>query len=99
MKAARFFWQYVREWSPSALEPTPAGYQGWARDLDLMFRVDGRSPQAFNELLDWIDQLPAAKSGFTWRKNVLSPGTLRQRWKEGKFADFLPSELAKEEFR
>jgi hypothetical protein len=99
MQAARFMWSYVREWSPSALEPTPAGYQAWARDVDLMFRLDGRTPAAFNELLDWIDSAPVGKSGFTWRKNALCPDTLRARWKEGKFADFLPSELRKEEFR
>lgn len=99
-RAARFFWSgYVKEWSPQAKEPTEAGYQAWALDLDRMFRLDKRSPQAFNELLDWIDTQPASKSGFTWRKNILSPATLRLRWNEGKFADFLPSELAREEFR
>lgn len=100
MRAARFMWGYVKDWSPTALEPSPSGYQAWARELDLMFRLDaGRTPQAFNELLDWIDRQPASKSGFTWRKNVLSPATLRARWKEGKFADFLPSALSGEEFR
>lgn len=100
MMAAKFFWEsYVKEWSPQAKEPTAAGFQAWARDIDLMFRVDKRTPEAFNELLDWIDRQPPSKSGFTWRKNVLSPATLRQRWNEGKFADFLPSELRKEEFR
>jgi hypothetical protein len=98
-KAAVFMWSYVREWSPTALEPTEARYQAWAKDLDLMFRLDGRSTGAFNELLDWIDKSPPSRSGFTWRKNILSPETLRQRWKEGKFADFLPSELKKEEYR
>jgi len=98
-QAARFFWSYVREWSPQAIEPTEAGYQAWARDCDLMFRKDGRSDAAFNELLDWIDSQPVSRNGFTWRKNVLSPGTLRERWKEGKFADFLPSELAKPELQ
>jgi hypothetical protein len=52
---AKFFWEYLREWSPSAKEPTLAGYQAWARDLDAMFRIDHRTPDEFNELLDWID--------------------------------------------
>jgi hypothetical protein len=97
--AAVFFWDYVKEWAPQARKPSEAGFQAWAKELDLMFRLDERTPAAFNELLDWIDKQPAAKSGFSWRKNVLSPATLRQRWKEGKFADFLPSELGREEFR
>jgi hypothetical protein len=98
-KAARFVWEYVHDWSPQAIEPTESGYQAWARDCDLMFRKDGRSPDAFNELLDWIDTRKPSKDGFTWRKNVLCPATLRKRWSEGKFADFLPSALAQEEFR
>lgn len=98
-KGAVFFWSYLREWAPQAIEPTPAGYQAWARDLDLMFRLDGRTTAAFNELLDWIDCQKESRDGFSWRKNIHSPGKLRQKWKEGKFADFLPSELAREEFR
>lgn len=98
-QAARFMWEYVRDWSPQAIEPTEAGYQGWARDCDLMFRKDGRTPEAFNELLDWIDTRKESKDGFSWRKNVLCPATLRKRWSEGKFADFLPSTLAKPELQ
>lgn len=98
-KGARFFWEYLREWAPQALEPSESGYQSWARDLDLMFRLDGRSTKAYNELMDWIHVQKESPSGFSWRKNIHSPAKLRQRWKEGKFADFLPSELAKEEFR
>jgi hypothetical protein len=98
-KGAVFFWSYLREWSPQAIEPTEAGYQSWARDIDAMYRLDGRSTTAYNELLDWIDTQKESYSGFSWRKNIHSPAKLRQRWKEGKFADFLPSELAREEFR
>lgn len=99
LEAAKFFWSYLREWSPSAIEPSPANYQAWAKDIDAMFRIDHRSTRAFNELLDWIDRQPESKSGFSWRKNIHSPASLRQRWREGKFADFLPTELSKEEFR
>jgi len=99
-KAARFFWEaYVREWAPSAKPPTDAGLQTWARDCDLMFRVDRRSTEEFNALLDWIDQQPPGHKGFTWRKNVLCPATLRARWNEGKFADFLSPALSREEYR
>lgn len=98
-KGARFFWEYLREWSPSAIEPSEAGYQAWARDIDAMFRIDHRTHTEFNELLDWIDTRKESRDGFSWRKNIHSPGKLRQRWKEGKFADFLPSELAREENR
>jgi hypothetical protein len=97
MKAARFMWEsYVHVWSPQALTPN---LQTWARDLDLLFRLDGRTPEDFNELLDWIDQRKPGRDGFTWRKNILSPEALRQRWREGKFADFLPSRLSRKELQ
>lgn len=98
-EAARFMWSYVREWSPQAIEPTEAGYQAWARDCDLMLRKDGRLPGDFNALLDWIDTRKESRDGFTWRKNVLCPATLRKRWSEGKFADFTPPSLSAPEIQ
>lgn len=95
---ARFFWQYLKDWSPSALEPAESGYQNWARDLDAMFRLDKRTPTDYNELLDWIDTRPQ-RGNFAWRNVVQSPGKLRENWRAGKFADFLPSSLQKQEFK
>ncbi len=99
MKAARFFWEYLTEWAPSALEPSASGYQSWARDLDLMFRVDRRTPDDFNDLLEWIDGQAPDRSGFAWKNVIHSPGTLRKRWAEGKLRGFIPAEHNQEESR
>jgi hypothetical protein len=88
MKAAKYFWAHVKVWSPSAKEPSPANFQKWAKDFDLIMRVDGRTKEEIKDLIAWIDQKPESSKGFAWKKVVLSPATLRERWNEGKFADF-----------
>jgi hypothetical protein len=98
-EAALFFWDYLREWAPSAKEPTKQGYQSWAKDFDLILRVDHRSTDDINDLLDWINTRKETPNGFSWRKNIQSPRTLREKWNHGRFADFLPRSLSKEEFR
>lgn len=90
--ASKFFWQYLHEWAPQAIEPSESGYQSWALDLDRMFRIDGRTPEDYNDLLEWIDQQKPDRSGFLWKNNIHSPGTLRERWAEGKLRGFIPAE-------
>lgn len=98
-QAAVFFWEYLKDWAPSAKEPSKSGYQAWAKDFDLILRIDHRTTDEINELLDWINNKKESRDGFSWRKNIHSPRTLREKWNQGKFADFLPRGLAKEEFR
>lgn len=55
-------------------EPTPEGLRRWAYDIDLMIRIDCRSPDEIRELMDW-----AHRDSF-WKANILSPGKLREKW-------------------
>jgi hypothetical protein len=96
MKAAKYFWAHVKEWSPSAKEPSPASFQKWAKDFDLIMRIDKRTKDEIKEILAWIDDKKESATGFSWRKVVLSPATLRARWNEGKFADFVKVKPGKE---
>ena len=61
---------------PNAKVPdaTPEGLRRWAYDIDLMMRIDCRSPDEIRELIDWShrDQF--------WKANILSPGKLREKW-------------------
>jgi hypothetical protein len=55
-------------------EPTPEGLRRWAYDIDLMVRIDHRSPDEIRQLIDWAHRDPF------WKANILSPGKLREKW-------------------
>ena len=55
-------------------EPAPDKLRRWAYDIDLMMRIDCRSPDEIRELMDW-----AHRDSF-WKANILSPGKLREKW-------------------
>lgn len=96
MKAAKYFWEHVKVWSPSAKEPSPAGFQKWAKDFDLIMRIDERSKDDIKDLIAWIDDKRDDSKKFSWSKVVLSPATLREKWNEGKFSDFVKIKPEKE---
>ena len=55
-------------------KPTPEGLRRWAYDIDLMIRIDCRSPDEIRQLIDWSHRDPF------WKANILSPGKLREKW-------------------
>ncbi len=55
-------------------EPAPDKLRRWAYDIDLMMRIDCRSPDEIRELMDW-----AHRDSF-WKANIMSPGKLREKW-------------------
>jgi hypothetical protein len=73
---------------------TDKNLMAWDKQVKLMLELDKRSVadilSLINECHDMPPQLP---SGFTWRDNILSMGTLRERWNEGKI--FLGMNAAK----
>lgn len=75
-KLALFMRQCVIENLPNAKvpEPAPEGLRRWAYDIDLMMRIDCRSPDEIRELIDWSHRDPF------WKANILSPGKLREKW-------------------
>ena len=75
-KLAMFMRQCILSNLPKAKvpKPTPEGLRRWAYDIDLMMRVDCRSPDEIRELIDWSHRDPF------WKANILSPGKLREKW-------------------
>ena len=61
---------------PKAKVPvaSPEKLKRWAYDIDLMMRIDCRSPDEIKQLIDW-----SQKDQF-WKANILSPGKLRTKW-------------------
>lgn len=86
--ATFFMDKYLSVWAPSAKRDAPR----LAREAvfaDALLRLDGRSPDACNELLDALDSQKPGGGGFLWRNQTLSLGKLRQRWNTGSFEEVL----------
>jgi len=75
-KLALFMRDCVLKNLPNAKVPdsTPEGLRRWSYDIDLMMRIDCRSPDEIRELMDWAHRDPF------WKANILSPGKLREKW-------------------
>jgi hypothetical protein len=75
-KLAMFMRQCILSNLPKAKvpKPTPEGLRRWTYDIDLMMRIDCRSPDEIRELIDWSHRDPF------WKANILSPGKLREKW-------------------
>jgi hypothetical protein len=63
---------------------TEAQFEGWHRECRLMIERDGRTVEQIKTIINECHDMVPTASGFTWRNNILSMGTLRQRWNEGK---------------
>lgn len=59
---------------PHARAPTDSDVRGWAKELDLLHRKDGKSWQQIEWLLAWSQQ-----DAF-WKTVILSGGTFREKW-------------------
>jgi uncharacterized protein YdaU (DUF1376 family) len=90
--AKGFSTEFVPNWAPGFKPLTEQQLQNWAREFDAMMRIDHRTYAGIEELANWIHKQPESKAGFSWRKNILSPKALRQKWNEGKFgaSGFIP---------
>uniref|UniRef100_A0A6M3J057 Uncharacterized protein n=1 Tax=viral metagenome TaxID=1070528 RepID=A0A6M3J057_9ZZZZ len=53
-------------------------WQTWAKQVDLMLRVDGRTQEQVNFILGWL-QSPGRNPEF-WRTVILSTANLREKW-------------------
>jgi len=68
---AKLMFEAVKLVAPSAKEPS---YAAWANAIRLMREHDERTHEQIWALFEW-----ANRDSF-WRTNILSPGTLRDKW-------------------
>lgn len=68
---AKHMLECIRKRDPEYKEPN---IQVWAREMDLMLRLDGRTPEEIKKLSGW-----SQKDSF-WCKNVLCPEKLRKQF-------------------
>ncbi|ACL06264.1 hypothetical protein Dalk_4586 [Desulfatibacillum aliphaticivorans] len=71
VRLAEFLFKHIKKNNPKAKEPN---YQTWAKEFDLIIRLDGKSLDEIKEMIRWTQ-----KDEF-WKGNILSPGKLRKQW-------------------
>jgi predicted phage replisome organizer len=63
--------EYMKINNPKAKEPN---FLSWSKSIDLMIRVDKRTPQEIEKMIQWCQR------DFFWRQNILSTDKLRQKY-------------------
>jgi len=71
VRLAELLFDLIRQRNPEHKTPN---LQAWARHVDLMIRVDGRSPERIEQVIRW-----ATRDSF-WSRNILSTAKLRQQF-------------------
>lgn len=56
----------------------------WDNTVRLMVQRDSRTLEDIKKIINECHDMPPRGNGFTWRDNILSMETCRQRWNEGK---------------
>jgi hypothetical protein len=71
LRLASFLLEEIQRNKPDFKKPN---LQTWAREIDLMIRRDGRVADRIREVIVWT------QSDSFWRKNILSTGSLRDKF-------------------
>lgn len=92
--AVDFYEQFLKEWTPSAKPPDENRLQSWAKVVDAMIRIDSRTEEQIEEIcqaihLEKVGPERNGKKPFEWKRNILSMGTLREKWNDGKLEETL----------
>jgi hypothetical protein len=78
VQLAAYLRDHILAHSPNARDAkaalAPAKLQQWARPIDLMLRIDGRTPDGTRAVIDF------ATTDSFWQSNILSPGKLRDQY-------------------
>lgn len=70
-RLAELLFELIRQRSAEFKAPD---LQAWAKHVDLMLRIDGRTPERIEEVIRW-----AQRDSF-WSKNILSTAKLREKF-------------------
>ncbi|WKV22506.1 replication protein O [Bacillus phage vB_BceS-M2] len=75
VRLAHYLLQKIRENNPDHKEPN---LQTWAGDIEKMIRIDGRTPQQVQNMIDWC------QADHFWKANILSGKKLREKYDQMK---------------
>lgn len=68
---SKFLFDCILKNKPDYKQPN---LQAWARDIDLMLRIDGRAPEKIKAVMGW------AQEDSFWHNNALSPAKIRKQF-------------------
>ena len=71
IRLSNFLFNHILKNNPNAKKPN---FQKWAKDFDLMLRVDKRDLEKVKEVIKW------SQNDSFWKSNILSPGKLREKF-------------------
>ena len=75
LELAGYFREAVRIRDPRSKAARTENLSAWARDIDLLIRIDQRTPEEIRRVIDWCQQ----PGGF-WGPNILSGRKLREKF-------------------
>jgi len=73
----------IIDWKPNYSRPSKAAFRKWQVDLDRMLRLDKRTVDEIEAVIDW------ATTDDFWQPNILSAGKLRKQF------DVLQAQMAR----
>ena len=76
IKISQYLFEQIKKNDPKAKEPD---FQKWAEHIDGLLRLDKRTKEEIGAVIQWI-QTYKGTNGFTWKSNILSTKTLREKF-------------------
>jgi hypothetical protein len=76
IKISQYLFQQIQKNDPKAKQPD---FQKWATHIDGLLRIDKRTKEEIGAVIQWI-QTYKGTNGFTWKSNILSTKTLREKF-------------------
>jgi hypothetical protein len=76
IKISKYLFEQIKKNDPKAKEPN---FQMWAKHIDGLLRIDKRTKEEISKVLKWVQAYKGA-NGFTWKTNILSTQTLREKF-------------------
>lgn len=70
---AAFLFSSIQKFLPTVRTPN---LNRWAADLDVMIRNDSIDPSEIKKMIEWL----YSRGPVFWKKNILSPSKLREKW-------------------
>jgi hypothetical protein len=76
IRISKYLFKNIQVNYPKAREPD---FQKWAEHVDYMLRLDKITEKEIADVIQWI-QIYRGGNGFTWKANILSTKTLREKF-------------------
>jgi hypothetical protein len=76
IKISQYLFDQIQKNDPKAKKPD---FQKWAQHIDGLMRIDGRTKEEIGKVIQWV-QVYKGTNGFTWKANILSTKTLREKF-------------------